>query len=157
MAEHVVDLAVQRLGKSVRACSTATQPLPGGERTLGTSEVRRLATDAVEAERLARLYGDEAAGIVADGGDVAAEARHAVLCEGALTLEDYWVRRSARAWFDDRAGLDSLTPAALAMSGLLGWSEAERESQIALCRAIEQQSRSPLTRPARAEVGQRGT
>jgi glycerol-3-phosphate dehydrogenase len=156
MAEHVVDLAVERLGKRVGACSTAVQPLPGGERTLSDSEIRRLAPDAIEAERLARLYGDEAAGIVADGGDVAAEARHAVLCEGALTLEDYWVRRSARAWFDDRAGLDSLEPAALAMSGLLGWSDAERVSQLALCRAIEQQSRSPLTRPAQAAVSQRG-
>jgi len=142
MAEHVVDLAVTRLEKSALPCRTATLPLTGGERTLSTGEIARLSDDAAVGERLARLYGDEAAGIVADGGDVAAEARHAVTCEGALTLEDYWVRRSARAWFDERAGLDSLAPAAREMSRLLGWSDAQRETQIALCKAIEQQSRS---------------
>jgi len=156
MAEHLVDLAVRRLGKPALPCSTATQPLTGGARTLSGREIARLNTDAIEAERLARLYGDEAPGIVADGGDVAAEARHAVLCEGALTLEDYWVRRSARAWFDERAGLGSLAPAALAMSKLLGWSEAERESQIAFCRSIERQSRSPLTQQAIAGTRGRG-
>lgn len=148
MAEHVVDLAVQRLGKPARPCSTATVPLVGGERTLGPEEIARLDSDPAAAERLARLYGDEAAGIAADGGDVAAEARHAVTCEGAQTLEDYWVRRSARAWFDERAGLDALEPAALAMSGLLGWSNAEREHQVDSCRAIEKNSRAPLAAPA---------
>jgi glycerol-3-phosphate dehydrogenase len=147
MAEHVVDLAVKRLGRPVLPCSTATRPLAGGERTLGAGEIARLNSDPVEAERLARLYGDEAAGIVADGGDVAAEARHAVLSEGALTLEDYWVRRSARAWFDEHAGLDSLAPAARAMAKLLGWNDAERERQISLCRSLEQDSRKPLAQP----------
>jgi glycerol-3-phosphate dehydrogenase len=141
MAEHVVDLAVTRLGRPALPCRTATLPLTGGERTLSADEIARLGVDAVDGERLAQLYGDEAAGVVADGGDVAAEVRHAVTCEGALTLEDYWVRRSARAWFDERAGLDSLAPAAREMSRLLGWSEAECETQIALCTAIEHQSR----------------
>jgi glycerol-3-phosphate dehydrogenase len=146
MAEHVVDLAVKRLGQPALPCSTAMRPLVGGERTLGDGEIARLSPDRIDAERLARLYGDEAPGIVADGGDVAAEARHAVLCEGALTLEDYWVRRSARAWFDERAGLDSLEPAADVMAMLLGWDEAERERQVSVCRSIEQESRKPLAR-----------
>ncbi|MEM7001161.1 MAG: tricarballylate utilization 4Fe-4S protein TcuB, partial [Pseudomonadota bacterium] len=34
------------------------------------------------------------------GGDVAAEVRQAVLREGALRLEDYWIRRGARAYFE---------------------------------------------------------
>lgn len=152
MAEHVVDLAVTRLGKSALPCSTAAFPLTGGERTLSAGDIERLSDDAADADRLARLYGDEAPGVVADGGDVAAEARHAVTCEGALTLEDYWVRRSARAWFDARAGLDSLEPAARAMSRLLGWSEAERERQVALCRAIERQSRSGLAAAGEGEA-----
>ena len=146
MAEHVVDLCVQRLGRTVLPCTTAIRPLVGGERVLTAAHVARLGPDADVAERLASLYGDEAADIVADGGDVAAEARQAVRREGALTLEDYWVRRSARAWFDDHAGLGSLEAAALAMAPLLGWSEAERVRQVATCRAIEQDSRRPLRR-----------
>jgi glycerol-3-phosphate dehydrogenase len=110
--------------------------LVGGDRPLHGHEIAALDPDPRQAERLAWLYGDEAAAVVADGGDVAAEARRAVTCEGALTLEDYWVRRSARAWFDERAGVDALQPAAQAMAALLGWSAAERAAQVARCRAI---------------------
>ena len=156
MAEHVVDLAAKRLERPTRPCSTATRPLPGGERTLSSSDVARLSPDADAAERLARLYGDEAASIAADGGDVAAEARHAVICEGAATLEDYWVRRSARAWFDEHAGLDALEPAAAVMAQLLGWSDATRAAQVASCRSIEQQSRRPLAGPPRAVPAEGG-
>jgi glycerol-3-phosphate dehydrogenase len=60
--------------------------------------------------------------------------------EGALTLEDYWVRRSARAWFDRDAGIGALEPAATAMGDLLGWSDEERLQQIAHCRAIHEVS-----------------
>lgn len=144
MAEHVVDTCVARLDKAALPCSTADQPLVGGERTLGSAEVAGLATDAAAAERLASLYGTEAAQIAAAGGDVAAEARHAVLAEGALTLEDYWVRRSARAWFDDRAGLGALEPAALAMGELLGWDDAACERQVQHCLDLERASRAPL-------------
>ena len=144
MAEHVVDVCVARLGKAALPCSTAGQPLVGGERGLGSDEVARLHGDAAAAERLASLYGTEAARIAAGGGDVAAEARHAVLAEGALTLEDYWVRRSARAWFDDRAGRGALQPAARAMGALLGWDDAACERQVQHCLALEQASRAPL-------------
>jgi glycerol-3-phosphate dehydrogenase len=144
MAEHVVDRCAERLGEPARPCTTATRALVGGERVLGSAEIRKLSPDAEAAGRLAALYGDEAPSIAAAGGDVGAEARHAVLCEGALTLEDYWVRRSARAWFDDRAGLDSLEPAARAMAPLLGWSVAEHTRQVTACRALERDSRKPL-------------
>jgi glycerol-3-phosphate dehydrogenase len=144
MAEHVVDLCVERLGDAARPCTTATEPLVGGERTLEADEIRRLSADGDAALRLVSLYGDEAPAIVSAGGDVAAEARHAVTHEGALALEDYWVRRSARAWFDDRAGLDSLEPAAQAMAPLLDWNDTERSRQVSACRALERDSRRPL-------------
>jgi len=64
----------------------------------------------------------------------AVEAEFAVKVEGALTLEDYWVRRSARSNFDDNGGMDSLGPAAEIMGKLLNWSETETKRQIDLCR-----------------------
>jgi glycerol-3-phosphate dehydrogenase len=144
MAEHVVDRCVERLGRAALPCSTHEIPLVGGERALSEAQIARLALDPRDAGRLAGLYGTEAAAIAEAGGNAAAEARHAVVAEGALTLEDYWVRRSARAWFDDRAGLASLEPAAQAMGDTLGWSDAERDRQVQHCRQLERASRAPL-------------
>ncbi|MBB5686609.1 glycerol-3-phosphate dehydrogenase/oxidase [Sphingobium boeckii] len=76
--------------------------------------------------------------------DVASEARRAVIHEGAVTLEDYWVRRSGRAWFDDAAGLAVLAPATDVMGDLLGWDAAERTAQIAHCQTLEKDSRRVL-------------
>ncbi|WP_077145461.1 glycerol-3-phosphate dehydrogenase/oxidase [Sphingopyxis sp. KK2] len=139
MAERVVDLVVERLGTTARPCSTAEMPLPGGSR-----ELRLAGLDPLAAERLAGLYGDEANEIVIAGGDIAAEAARAVTHEGASTLEDYWVRRSARAWFDDGAGLAALAPAADVMGALLGWDDATKAGQIARCRQINEESRRLL-------------
>src|SRR5262249_43785708 len=105
---------------------------PGGVAAL-TQTIAR-AQDAQSAKRLVALYGSEATEIVADGANIAAEARHAVRVEGAVALEDYWVRRSARAWFSDRGGADVLEPAARAMAPLLGWDAAEEARQVELCR-----------------------
>lgn len=141
MAERVVDLVVERLGVTALPCTTADAPLPGGSRSLGDSLSR---LDPRAAERLAGLYGDEANEILIAGGDVAAEAVRAVTHEGAASLEDYWVRRSARAWFDHGAGLAALAPAAAAMGALLGWDDAMTEAQIAHCRKINDESRRLL-------------
>ncbi|MBR2175179.1 glycerol-3-phosphate dehydrogenase/oxidase [Sphingopyxis sp.] len=139
MAERVVDLVVERLGVTALPCSTAKATLPGGSRTAGLDGLNPHA-----AERLAGLYGDEASEIWIAGGDVGAEATRAVTHEGAATLEDYWVRRSARAWFDEGAGLAALAPAAEAMGALLGWDDAKKAAQIAHCRQINDASRRLL-------------
>lgn len=139
MAERVVDLVVERLGRNALPCSTAEVSLPGGSR-----EVRLAGLDPLAAERLAGLYGDEANEILIAGGDVAAEAARAVTHEGAARLEDYWVRRSARAWFDEGAGLAALAPAAEAMGALLGWDDAAKAAEIAHCRRINDESRRLL-------------
>lgn len=146
MAERIADLCLKKLGRNGPASTTAEEALPGG--TLNESpdaSTQRLIAgglDASDAERLMMLYGNEAAGLASGG--VAAEARHAVLKEGALTLEDYWVRRSARARFDLDNGLSALKPAADAMAPLLGWSEAETSRQIELCHALRKTERAPL-------------
>jgi len=104
------------------------------------------------APRLIDLYGSEAAAVAADGGDVAAEARRAVLFEGAQRLEDYWVRRSVRAWFSADAGLSALAPAAETMAGLLGWGAVRTAAEIANCQAIHDNSRAALTAVAGSVV-----
>ncbi|MEJ0067277.1 MAG: glycerol-3-phosphate dehydrogenase/oxidase [Caulobacteraceae bacterium] len=147
MAERVVDRIEETLGRKVSACRTAEEALPGGDVDVAAARtaLERGGLTAIDADRLVSLYGAEAAAIAADGGDITAEARHAVLAEGALTLEDYWVRRSARAWFAEGGGLGDLAPATDAMGHLLGWDEAERSRQIAACRAIHDHNMAAFT------------
>lgn len=145
MAERIVDLCIKRLGRNGPVSTTAEETLPGGLLNQSPDAlIQRLiggGLDASSAERLMMLYGNEA---VALASGVAAEARHAVLKEGALTLEDYWVRRSARARFDLDSGLAALKPAADAMAPLLGWSAAEANRQIDLCHTLRKTERAPL-------------
>lgn len=143
MAERIVDLAEERLGRKVSISRTEDEPLVGGD--LDPAALARGL--GVEGERLVGLYGSEAKAIAAAGRGPAVEARHAVLNEGALTLEDYWVRRSARAWFDPDGGIAALAPAAAEMAGLLGWSPAETERQIEACRAVRARNLSVLETP----------
>jgi glycerol-3-phosphate dehydrogenase len=137
MAERVVDKLVHDHGFKARACDTADEPLPGGEADPAklVVELKGEGLSEVQAQRLVGLYGSEARSVAhSEGGpNAAAEAARAVVHEGALTLEDYFVRRSARAWYDpDESALE---PAAEAMAPLLGWSAADRAAQIDHCRA----------------------
>lgn len=132
MAERVVDTVIERLGRRPVPGTTADQPLVGGE---AVSEIDG---------RLGELWGSEAAAIVTGGGDVAAEVRHAVRCEGALRLEDYWVRRGARAWFTlDPVGPD-LDAAAAQMAELCDWSPERTAAEVANCRTIHTDAMSCL-------------
>lgn len=153
MAERIVDQAVEALDAKAQPCRTAETFLPGGASDPREVEatLERSGLNIASAERLVGLYGDEAPAVVQAGGDVAAEARRAVLQEGAATLEDYWVRRSARAWFDHGAGLHALAPAAEVMGDLLGWSEGVKAAQIEACRTIDRNSR-PALRPVLQEA-----
>lgn len=136
MAERVVDRIEETLGRSPSPCATAADPLPGGDVDVerATASLIGHGMAPAAARRLVDLYGSEAAAVALHDGDVAAEARHAVEAEGALTLEDYWVRRGARAWFDPDPG--RLAEAAVAMAPLLGWSAEETARQMAVCRAV---------------------
>jgi glycerol-3-phosphate dehydrogenase len=138
MAERVVNRCEQKLGKTVTQSTTAEITLPGGDLTETpkqlSARITALTGAPVAAERLVRLYGSEALQICDQKPGVAAEAEFAVRVEGALTLEDYWVRRSARADFDPDGGLAALEPAVAVMGDQLGWSETERRRQVADCR-----------------------
>ena len=143
MAERIVDMVIENHGFSAKPCETADVPLPGGDAIVLASDLTEVA-DA-QAERLARLYGAEAPHLVDDTGEQAmlnAEVRQAVHREGALRLEDYWARRSSRAWFDDGAGLPILNQAATEMAELLGWDDARKAMEIENCREIDRASRA---------------
>jgi glycerol-3-phosphate dehydrogenase len=138
MAERVVDKCEERLGRDLTPATTAEEPLPGGDFS-GTFqelssfvEAQGLTRD--EADRVIRLYGKEAFAVFAEHKSVAAEVRQAVLNEGALTLEDFWFRRSGRAHFSTDADPSDLEAAAEHMGGLLGWSAAEKVRQVEACR-----------------------
>jgi glycerol-3-phosphate dehydrogenase len=148
MAQRVADKIEEALGRRPQASATARTPLVGGDVDPAalTARLEAMAFTRLDAERLVGLYGAEASAIAAAGGGPAAEAEHAVLAEGAVTLEDYWVRRSARAWFDV-AGLAAMEAAAGAMAPLLGWSQAEQNRQIEACRAIRAASLAPAALP----------
>jgi len=134
MAERVVDMVGKTLGQSTRPGDTDRRVLVGGD-----CEPAELAVERNEGSaswrRLVDLYGAEARAVDDDGGDVAAEVRHAVRNEGALRLEDYWVRRSARALYDLDAGLSTLDTASGEMAKLLGWTEGRRLDEVSECRA----------------------
>ena len=143
MAERIVDTLIENHAFTAKPCSTGEVPLPGGESVTPAATLEGL--DMTQAERLARLYGTEApelARLSLENSLVAAEARHAVLCEGAQRLEDYWARRSSRAWFDEAAGLSKLSEAAAAMAALLGWDDARKNAEVKNCEEIDRASRA---------------
>ena len=143
MAERIVDTVIENHGLTAKRCSTAEHPLPGGDRVANASELEEMGD--TQSERLARLYGAEAVDVVtraARSGLVSAEVEQAVLKEGALRLEDYWARRSSRAWFDEGAGLPVLDEAANRMADLLGWDDSRKALEIENCRQIDGASRS---------------
>ena len=143
MAERIVDTVIENHGFTAKPCTTADVPLPGGDAEVLASDLAGVGD--VQAKRLARLYGTEAPSLLGGAGNdelVKAEAQHAVQKEGALRLEDYWARRSSRAWFDEGAGLPVLHDAAAAMAGLLGWDDTRKAIEVENCRDIDRTSRA---------------
>jgi glycerol-3-phosphate dehydrogenase len=138
MAERVADQCEQDFGRNPTPSESAEQPLPGGDFTESFEVLKAMVEKSglsdVEAERSARLYGAEAPDLFTDGHGPAVEAAFAVKTEGALMLEDYWVRRSARSYFDDDNGLCALIPASEKMAELLGWTDEYRQLQVDACR-----------------------
>ena len=77
--------------------------------------------------------------------DIVAQVQHAVEQEGALTIEDFLLRRSA-VGLSPCQGLDALNSVASEMGRLLGWSDAEQQRQVDAYRsqaALGQRYRSP--------------
>jgi glycerol-3-phosphate dehydrogenase len=144
-AEKCVDMIADKLGVK-RACDTADVPLPGATGRF-KSFVAKLTPEAPSpsiAANLARNYGARAAQVLSLGNgdksllsavsqrlpDIAAQVAFAVRSEMAMTLDDVLFRRT---------GLGTLGPlepgavesVASLMGSMLGWSEDEKQRQIA--------------------------
>jgi len=141
MAERLVDKLVAAEHFNASPCTTHQERLPGG----GALTAPLTAVPEHLLQRLQSLYGSEAEIVLSLGGDLEAEVTFAVHCEGALRLEDYWARRSSRAWFELAGGVASLRPAAAIMARLLDWDEARQAIEIAHCEAIDAHSRQEFS------------
>ena len=154
MAERVVDRCEERLGRKPSPAATAVEPLPGGDFSdtfeALQARVQAMGLTAEAAERVTRLYGSEVFAVFAEEKGVAAEVRQAVQNEGALTLEDYWFRRSGRARFNMDEGDSALETAAEFMGHWLGWTAEEKQRQIAGCRSTRESEMSCFRPPNEA-------
>jgi len=147
MAERVVDIVVERLGRQAGICRTAEVPLPGGERPApspGALMARIPALGRDGAVRLVRLHGANAEVIAAracDGpapvatipglpGVLRAEVEHVLDEEMALTLPDLLERRLRALTFDRHQGLGGVEAVAAIAAARLGWDAARTAAEI---------------------------
>ena len=155
MAERVVDIVYQRLGRRPEPSRTAKVVLPGGERA--PAELAALAERLARAlprlgrhgaERLVMHYGAEAERLASP--DMAmlpgstilqAEVAAAVDEEMALTLEDVLDRRLRLLYFDARQGLDVVEPAAALVASRLGWDPERTAREVAAYRGLAESLR----------------
>ena len=148
MAERVVDLVCQRLGRDGTPCRTDSVPLPGATTSPGdleqTLRARLPELSAGAAARLTTLYGADCelllGRVAADPGAGAplpgqpdvprAEVEHALDHEMALTLEDVLERRTRLLVYDRRQGLGAVEAAAALLAARLGWDAARTAAEI---------------------------
>jgi len=156
MAERVVDIVYERLGRRPEPARTADVALPGGERspadlTVLAAELGRAlpALGPHGVKRLVMHYGAAAERFVA--GDPAmlpgptpalpAEVVTAVEEEMALTLEDVLDRRLRLLYFDAHQGLEVVEAAAALVAPRLGWDAARTDREIAGYRRLAENLR----------------
>jgi glycerol-3-phosphate dehydrogenase len=150
VARDVVDMVCRKLGLKA-TCTTAEVPLPGAP-AVPQEKVTKMAKDSglsVETVRhLADLYGSRFSHVLKlvkgdkRGGqplcphclDVLAQVEHSVKEEGALTVSDFLLRRSA-VGLGACQGLDAAETVAKEMGRLLEWSKTEQQRQVEAYRA----------------------
>ena len=138
VVDHLADVGVE-----FGASPAETGTLPGGDFDGEVwDEAERLAgsagLDSTTARRLASLYGAEAGAVLQRGASplapgattVVGEVSWAVEVDGAVTLEDVFVRRTRSAWYAADPG-SLVEPMADLMQPLLGWSDVETAKQVA--------------------------
>jgi len=150
VAEQAVDLVCKKLG-SQSPCTTDQVPLPGAP-SVSKQIIEKAANQrgiTVETvTHLTALYGSRFTEVLEllkqnprgaqllcpHSLDILAQVQHAVQYEGALTVEDFLLRRSALG-LGPCLGLDALDHIADEMGALLNWNQNERQKQIDLYRA----------------------
>lgn len=147
MAERVVDLVIERLGRRAGPCRTADTPLWGGERAAPSPLALAARLPGIGphgAARLARLHGTNAeviagrARVVDDRAETVpgipsllrAEVEHVLDTEMPMTLPDLAERRLRLLTFDLHQGLDGVEALASLAAGRLGWSAARVAAEI---------------------------
>jgi glycerol-3-phosphate dehydrogenase len=165
IAQEVVDLVCQKLGVNV-PCSTAETLLPGApavspEKVEQAAQESGLSVETVA--HLSTLYGsrfhqvlelahNDIRGnqtICPHSRDILSQIWHATQMEGALTVSDFLLRRSAIGLASCQ-GLDAVETVAQEMGHLLGWSTAEQRRQI-------EEYRSSVALSQRFRVGTAGS
>jgi glycerol-3-phosphate dehydrogenase len=142
MGTLVVERVGEVLGEELAPARDEDAPLPGGDfdgdlDALAGRIATEHAIDARTALRLARLYGTEAAGVLARGRDalvagaavVTGEVEWAIDVEGAADALDVVYRRTRAAVYEPDARDALALPVAQRMAARLGWSDAETEQQ----------------------------
>ncbi len=145
MAMETVEKAAATCGLPLAARPLEEPPLPGGD---FDGDLERLAAglDAVSpsaAARLVRLYGTEAAQVVALGSEplvagsdvLCGEVDWAVDVEAALTLEDVVYRRLRTALYQPEARDASVDRIAARMAERLGWDAERSKHEVETVRA----------------------
>lgn len=149
MAKDVVDAAFRQLPLPFRPSVTAELPLVGADGWSAlANETGRIATsygvDSSVVSHLAGRYGTRLFEVldlvrherqlclpVVEGHPyLRAEVVHAVICEGALHVEDVLSRRARLALEAPDAALGAAAAVSELMAGVLGWSEEQREAEL---------------------------
>ncbi len=143
MAEDAVAVVGKSLGYDL-VCKDPLAVLPGGNMKSVTQASKALADSHKlspdNALRLTRLYGSEAAEVIALNNKPVAkgsrifcgEVDWAIIHDSALTLEDVLYRRLRTVWFEPDEVVQVLQAIASRMANQLGWSEEEKTRQIEL-------------------------
>ncbi len=150
VAKDAVDMVCRKLGMEVK-CTTAEVPLPGAPAVSQKAVVEAAKESGLSVEtvtHLADLYGSRLSQVLElvrgnkKGGqpicshfpDILAQVEHGVKQEGALTVSDFLLRRSA-VGLGPCQGLDAVDTVAKEMGHVLGWSKTEQQRQVEAYRA----------------------
>ena len=146
MAADIIKLILPKLGSVSASDRAATLPLPGGDFISLESlvdDATRVIGDATLARHLASSYGSRwtrvwnevnlpgGRAIVAAGLPyTVGELRYCVRSEMACTLADLLIRRTRIAFETTDRGLAAAENAAIHLSAVFGWDDAERRTAI---------------------------
>ena len=143
-------MVCRKLGMEVK-CTTAEVPLPGAPAVSQKAVAKEAKESGLSVEtvtHLADLYGSRLSQVLElvrgnkKGGqpicshfpDILAQVEHGVKQEGALTVSDFLLRRSA-VGLGPCQGLDAVDTVAKEMGHVLGWSKTEQQRQVEAYRA----------------------